>query len=189
MQHSFAPVHSEEHTDTNWVSCMIALSTTTPTLSVNMSFNDSVPTDLPGRNSFGSGGAITIHCHRRITLVQTVGTQVLRQTSSVIPNNAPTPAPRSAGLSDIQTCDRSKKDPGSGIYRIQHLGSWRTLDLIFSFSHGILEILDTVTATLPWDSRDLGSRTEKSFCWILGILDPARAGCCAILKIFDVTQQ
>ena len=32
------------------------------------------------------------------------------------------------------------------------------MDLIFSFSHGVLEILGPVTATLP---RDLGSRTEK----------------------------
>ena len=35
------------------------------------------------------------------------------------------------------------------------------LDHIFSFSHGILEILDAVTATLPRDTRDLRSRTEK----------------------------
>ena len=35
------------------------------------------------------------------------------------------------------------------------------LDLIFSFSHGILEILDPATATLPWDPRDLGSQTDN----------------------------
>ena len=56
---------------------------------------------------------------------------------------------------------RSEIDLGYRIPRIQELRSWRILDLIFSFSHGILEILDPVTATLPWDPRDLGSRTEK----------------------------
>ena len=56
---------------------------------------------------------------------------------------------------------RSQKDPRSWIPRIQDPGSCRILDLIFSFSHGILEILDHVTTTFPWDPRDLGSRTEK----------------------------
>ena len=44
------------------------------------------------------------------------------------------------------------------------------LDLTFSFSHGILEILDPVTATLPWDPKDLGSRAEKI------LLDPGDPG-------------
>ena len=56
---------------------------------------------------------------------------------------------------------RSQKDPGSWISRIQDPRSWGILDRIFSFSHGILEILDPVMATLSWDPRDLGSRTEK----------------------------
>ena len=83
---------------------------------------------------------------------------------------------------------RSQKDPRSWISRIQDLGSWKLLDLIFSFSDGILEILDPVTATLPWDHRDLGSRTEELHR-ILGILDPAWAGCRGILQILDRTRQ
>ena len=54
---------------------------------------------------------------------------------------------------------RSQKDPRSWITRIQDPGSCGILDPIFSFSDGILKILDPVTALLPWDPRDLGSRT------------------------------
>ena len=68
----------------------------------------------------------------------------------------------------------SQKEPGSWILRIQHPGSWTILDLIFTFSHGILEILDPVTATLPRDPRDLGSRTEKI------LPDPGYPGSCLI---------
>ena len=46
------------------------------------------------------------------------------------------------------------RDPGSP-------GSWRILDLTFSAFHEILEMFDPVTATLPWDPKDLGSRTEN----------------------------
>ena len=67
---------------------------------------------------------------------------------------------------------RSKKNPGSWISRIRDPGSCRMLDLTFSFSYGILEILDPVTATLPWDPKDLGSLANR-FCRILGILDSA----------------
>ena len=51
--------------------------------------------------------------------------------------------------------DPGSQDPGSEI--LEDLGSY------ILFSLGILEILDfvTVTAILPWDARDLGSRTEK----------------------------
>ena len=56
---------------------------------------------------------------------------------------------------------RSQKDPRSWISRIQDPGSCRILDLIFSFSHGILEILDPVTATLLWDHMDFGSQTKR----------------------------
>ena len=60
-------------------------------------------------------------------------------------------------------CQDPKKirDPGSTGSRIQDPGSWRILDPIFSFSHGILEILNLFTATLRWDPKDLGSRTER----------------------------
>ena len=58
-------------------------------------------------------------------------------------------------------CQDPKKirDPGSPGSRIPDLaGSW----ILFSFSHGILEILDPFTATFPWDPRDLGSQlTDK----------------------------
>ena len=60
--------------------------------------------------------------------------------------------PKRAGILDLQ-------DPGSEI-----------LDIVLSFSPGILQILDLVTATLPWDPRDLGSRTEKI------LLDPGDPG-------------
>ena len=56
---------------------------------------------------------------------------------------------------------RSQKDQGFWIPRIQDRRPGRVLDLISSFSLGIIEILDPVTATMPWDPRDLGSRTEK----------------------------
>ena len=65
---------------------------------------------------------------------------------------------------------RSQKDPRSWIPSIQDLGSCRILDLIFLFSHGMLEILDPVKTTLPWDTRDLGSRREKI------LLDPGDPG-------------
>ena len=65
---------------------------------------------------------------------------------------------------------RSQKDPRSWIPRIQDPGSCRILDSIFLFSHGILKILDPVTAILPWDPRDLGSRTENI------LLDPVDPG-------------
>ena len=55
---------------------------------------------------------------------------------------------------------RSQKDPRSWIPRIQDPGSCRILNLTLSFSHGILEILETVTTTFSWDPRDLGSQTE-----------------------------
>ena len=70
-----------------------------------------------------------------------------------------------------QTCAKIK-NPGSWISWIQDPESCRMLDLTFSFSHGILEILDPATATLPWDPKDLGS-PAKRFCRILGILDSA----------------
>ena len=44
------------------------------------------------------------------------------------------------------------------------------LDLTFPFSHEVLEILDPFTATLPWDPKDFGSRTEKI------LLDPGDPG-------------
>ena len=65
---------------------------------------------------------------------------------------------------------RSQKDPRSWIPRIQDPGSCGILDLAFSLSHGILKILDPVTAILPWDPRDLGSRTENI------LLDPGDPG-------------
>ena len=61
------------------------------------------------------------------------------------------------------------------------------LDLIFSFSRGILEILDPVR-TLPWDPRDLGSLRE------IILLDPGDPGpslrkLSCDLQILDLTQQ
>ena len=58
-----------------------------------------------------------------------------------------------------KTCAKIPKR--SEILDPQDPGSSRILDLIFSSSHRILEILDPVTATLPWDHRDLGSQTDK----------------------------
>ena len=54
----------------------------------------------------------------------------------------------------------------------QDQGSWSILEPVFSFSREILGILDPPTATLSWDSRDLGSQIDK-MCEILWILDPA----------------
>ena len=54
--------------------------------------------------------------------------------------------------------------------RIQDPGSCGILDPIFSFSHGILKILEPVTAILQWDPRDLGSRKENI------LLDPGDPG-------------
>ena len=65
---------------------------------------------------------------------------------------------------------RSQKDPGYWIPKIQDTRSWRILDLTFSFPLGILEILDSVTGTLPWDPRDLESWTEDI------LLDPGDPG-------------
>ena len=56
---------------------------------------------------------------------------------------------------------RFQKDLRSWIPRIQDPGSCKILDLVFSFFRGILEILDLVTATLPWDPRELGSKIDK----------------------------
>ena len=56
---------------------------------------------------------------------------------------------------------RFQKDPGSWIPGIQDTSFCGILDLMFSFSRGILEILDLVTAALSRDPRDLGSQTEK----------------------------
>ena len=56
---------------------------------------------------------------------------------------------------------RSQKDPRSWISRIQDPGSCGILDLIFSFSHGILNMLDPVAAILPWDPKDPGSQTKN----------------------------
>ena len=68
-------------------------------------------------------------------------------------------------------CQDPKKirDPGSPGSRIQDLGVG-ILDLAFSFSLGILQILNPVKATLPWDPRDLRSWTEKI------LLDPEDPG-------------
>ena len=66
----------------------------------------------------------------------------------------------------------SHKDPRSWIPNIQDPGSCRILDLIFSFSHGILEILDPTTQHCRGIPRTLDPG-QKIFCWILGILDPA----------------
>ena len=60
---------------------------------------------------------------------------------------------------------RFQKDPKSWIPRIQDLRSRNILDLIFLLSLGILEILDPVTATMPWDPRDLEFRAEKTLFW------------------------
>ena len=65
---------------------------------------------------------------------------------------------------------RSQKDPGSWIPRIQDPRYWSILDLIFSFSLVILEILYPATPTLLWDPRDPGSWTEKI------LLDPGDPG-------------
>ena len=87
-----------------------------------------------------------------------------------------------------QTCVKIPQDLGFWIPSIQDPGSLRILDLTFSFSRGILEILDPVTATLLWDLRDLRSQTEKSY-WIQGILDPDWAGCHGTLRILVCAQQ
>ena len=66
-------------------------------------------------------------------------------------------------------CQDRKKiwETGSPRSRIRDLGgSW----IVFLFCHGISETMDPVTATLPWDPRDLGSRTEKI------LLDPEDPG-------------
>ena len=70
----------------------------------------------------------------------------------------------------VRHVPRSQKDPRSWISKIQDPGFCGILDIIFSFSHGILKILDLVMAMLPWDPRDLGSRTEKI------MLDPGDPG-------------
>ena len=73
------------------------------------------------------------------------------------------------------------------------------MDLTFSFSLGILEILDLVTATLPWDPRDLGSQTEKilpdpgdpgsslgNLSWDLAVLGFYATTCHCIFKILRI---
>ena len=69
-----------------------------------------------------------------------------------------------------QTCAKIPKNQRSWISRIKDPRSWRILGLIFSFSHGVLDILNPATAILPRDPRDLGSRTEKI------LLDPRDPG-------------
>ena len=94
---------------------------------------------------------------------------------------------------------RSQKDPGSWISRIQDPRSWSILDLVFSFSLGILDILDPVAAKLLWDPRDLGSLIEKilldpgdpgsSLCelpWDLTDIGSYTMICHCILKILDI---
>ena len=66
--------------------------------------------------------------------------------------------------------------------------SCKILDLVCSFSHGILEILDPVAAKLPGILGILDLR-QTIFCRILGILDPNWASCREILQILDPTQQ
>ena len=56
---------------------------------------------------------------------------------------------------------RSQNDPRSRIDRIQDPRSCKILDLLFSFSHGFLEILDPVAATLPRELGDPESETDK----------------------------
>ena len=51
---------------------------------------------------FGSGGAVTGHRQRGMTLVQTTDKYVQRQRPSVTPNNASTLAARSAGRSNVK---------------------------------------------------------------------------------------
>ena len=63
---------------------------------------------------------------------------------------------------------RSEKDLWSRIPRIQDPRSWRILDLIFSFSHGILKILDHIMATCRKIPGILDLR-QKRFGWILEI--------------------
>ena len=53
-----------------------------------------------------------------------------------------------------------KSPKRSDILDSQDPGYWKILDLIFSFSRGILEILD-FRATLSWYPKDIGSQTEK----------------------------
>ena len=67
---------------------------------------------------------------------------------------------------DSKKRSRMQKYPGSWISRTQHPGYCGILDLICPFCRVIVEILDPVTSTLSWDSRDLWSRTEKM------LLDP-----------------
>ena len=81
------------------------------------------------------------------------------------------------GAVPVRHVPRSQSDPGSWISRIQDPRSWGILDLIFSFSLGILEILDPVLDRIldhvkdpVTDPRDLGSRTERI------TLDPGDSG-------------
>ena len=73
------------------------------------------------------------------------------------------------------------------------------MDLVFSFSLGILDILDPVAAKLLWDPRDLGSLIEKilldpgdpgsSLCelpWDLTDIGSYTMICHCILKILDI---
>ena len=69
-----------------------------------------------------------------------------------------------------QTCVKIPKTSEILDPRIQDPGYCSILDLTFSFSHGILEILDPVITTLPWDSGDIRSQTEEI------LLDPGDPG-------------
>ena len=63
------------------------------------------------------------------------------------------------------------------------------LDLILSFSCGMLEIMDAAMATLSWDPRDFGSQTEEMLlypgdpgsCLGKSALDLPDAGACTII--------
>ena len=87
----------------------------------------------------------------------------------------------------------------SGILDLQDPRSWSILNLAFSFSLEILEILDPVTATLPWGPRDLRSRPKKilldpgdpgskmcELSWDLADLVSYTTICHCILKIPDI---
>ena len=71
----------------------------------------------------------------------------------------PCPLPVQDHRNKPTTIGECRHVPRSGLDP-QDPGSFRILDPIL-FSCGILEILDPVTATLPWDPRDLGSQTDE----------------------------
>ena len=98
-----------------------------------------------------------------------------------------------------QACVNTPKR--SDILEPQDPGSYGILDLMFSFSHGILEILDPVTAALPGileildigdkifllDSVDPGSSLSKSSCDLAGI-GSYTTKCRCILNIFTFNE-